>query len=470
MSATTTHINPQTNPVSAPTREALASVENKTRARLTASTLTETVTGLLGIDVTVPSAEPGDISEFTDLAGFAVRDNPRRAHLIVSKILGKHIPVDPEDILGGGYELADAVEDTLRAHGYTTGLTEDFLAVGYCETATGLGHAVAEGLGVTYLHTTRKQHPDIPVEARFDEEHSHAVAHLIQPREGISLHGNGPLILIDDELSTGKTALNTIEALHAEFGRPFYIIATLLDARTPAGREAFEARVAQMGVKVAVASVLSAYLTLPEDVLDRATGARAALPAPAPAPTRGKDEPLSEVRVRAGLWPDDIPVTARHGMTPTDTARMVAAAHRIAETIAPDLDGEGSVLVLGTEEVLHMPTHVAADLGHLMPQRSVVNQSTTRSPVHAADDPDYAIRRTETFAAPDEPTRASRVHNLYDPTAVPAPGEQWSDLRHDHIVVIVDAEVADCADMVQTLRPYARNAVHLIPVTPAPTT
>jgi hypothetical protein len=435
-------------------------------------TLAGTVTDLLDINVTVPDAADGDISDFTQLAGFAVRDNPRRAHLIVSKILGKHIPVDPETILSEGYTLAEAVRGALTENGYTpdrsSGLS-DYLAVGYCETATGLGHAVAEGLGVTYLHTTRKQHPDLPVEARFDEEHSHAVGHLIQPREGISLHGDGPLILVDDELSTGKTALNTIEALHAEFPRPFYVIATLLDARTPTGREAFEARVADMGVNVAVASVLSAYLTLPEDVLERATGARAALPAPAPAPVLANDEALSDVIVHNGLWPADVAVTARHGMTSQDTDAMVAAAHAVSQTIAPSLTGTGSVLVLGTEELLHMPTHVAAHLGWLMPQRTVVNQSTTRSPVHAADDVDYAIRRTETFTAPDEPGRVSRVHNLYDPAAVPAPGESWSDLRHDHIVVIVDAVVADCEDMVQVLRPYARGAVHLVPVTPAPT-
>ena len=435
-------------------------------ARTGQGLLAGTVTALLDIDVTVPTASAGDITAFTDLAGFAVRDNPRRAHLIVSKILGKHIPVDPRIILDGGYRLAAEVTDALDATGHTI---DDALVVGYCETATGLGHAVAEDLNVTYLHTTRKQHPSIAVEARFDEEHSHAVAHLIQPREGITLRGNGPLILVDDELSTGKTALNTIEAIHAEFPRPVYVIAALLDARTPKGRTVFEARAAEMGVTVLVVSVLSAYLTLPSDVLDRASTARASLPAPAPAP-RVNERDLARVETHTGLWPEDVPVTARHGMYPSDTMSMVHTAEDLAHSLLSSLTGEGSVLVLGTEELLHMPTHVAAELAHLMPERTVLNQSTTRSPVHAADDEGYAIRRTETFTAPDDPSRVSRVHNLYDPTATPAPGEAWSDLRHDHIVVIVDAPAEDCTSLVETLRPYARSAVHLIPVTPAPTT
>lgn len=30
-----------------------------------------------------------------DLVGLAVRRNPRRAHLLVSAVLGKHVPTDP---------------------------------------------------------------------------------------------------------------------------------------------------------------------------------------------------------------------------------------------------------------------------------------------------------------------------------------------------------------------------------------
>lgn len=425
-------------------------------------TLTETVTRLLDLHVNVPDAPESDTSNFTALAGFALRDNPRRAHLIVSKILGKHIPVPPHAILEGGYRLGDAVVATLGGP-----LDESALVVGYCETATGLGHAVAEHLGATYLHTTRKQHPLIPVEARFEEEHSHAVAHLIQPDHGISLHGSGPLVLVDDELSTGKTVLNTIEALHAQFPRPAYVVATLLDARTPAGRETFEAHVATMGVTVKVASVLSAYLTVPDDVLDRAEAARAVLPAAAPGPTLPAGTEPARVRVYDSLWPEDVPVTARHGMTAADTARMRNAATHAALAVLPNLTVNGSILVLGTEELLHMPTHLAAALADHLPEASVVNQSTTQSPVCAANDPGYAIRRTVTFTCPDHPHRKSLVHNLFDPTVEPEAGE-WANLRHTDIVIVVDAPEQACADMVNALRRFAVNGIHLVTVTPAP--
>lgn len=410
----------------------------------------ETVSGLLDLSFTPVS---GDRSTFTDSAGFALRNNPRRAHLIVSRVLGKHIPVAPSVILSTGHALADVVREVSPQP-----VTESALAIGYCETATGLGHAVAEGLGITYLHTTRKESAHLPVAAAFNEEHSHAVSHLIQVEPHIHLNSGSPLILVDDELSTGKTALNTIAELHALFPREVYVIATILDARTPEGRVAFEARAAEMGVQVVVASLVSAYLSLPEDVLDRAAVARAALTAPAPVPSG----PLGEVTLHDSLWPETLPATARHGMTVEDTNRLNDAAGHVALALLPELAKATSVLVLGTEELLHMPTRVAADLDRYLIEATVVNQSTTRSPVHAANDPGYAIRRTIEFDAPDDATRKSLVHNLIDPTLAPTSGE-WSDLRHDAIVVIVDADAAACSSMTEALRPFA-DRIHLVTI------
>jgi len=49
---------------------------------------------------------PGDIA-LTDLAGLAVRRNPRRAHLVVSTVLGKHIPVAPRLCYAAGRLLGE---------------------------------------------------------------------------------------------------------------------------------------------------------------------------------------------------------------------------------------------------------------------------------------------------------------------------------------------------------------------------
>jgi hypothetical protein len=417
--------------------------------------VTSTLTGAAGLGGTVSrllGVGVADPDRFAALCGLALRDNPRRAHLVVSRVLGKHVPAAPADVLAAGHAVGDAVAAVLR--GEVPGLV-----IGYCETATGLGHAAAARLGAAALSTTRRVHPGVPVTAAFEEEHSHAVAHALQPAGAVSLAAPGPLVLVDDELTSGRTALNTVAELHARWPRERYVIGTLLDARPPAARAAFAERAAALGVRVDVAAVLTTALTLPDDVLDRAAAARAALPGPAPAPA---GDP-GDVRVHEGLWPAGAPTTARHGLTPAGTAALHDAAGAAAAALAPALAGSRGVLVLGTEELMYAPTVLAAALAARLAGVPVTTQSTTRSPVHAADDPGYALRRSLSFPAPDEPSRVSRVHDLADPAAVPTAG-RWSDLRADDVVVVVDAPAADAAPLAQALRPFAARAVHVVPV------
>ena len=52
-------------------------------------------------------------AELADLVGLAVRRNPRRAHLLVSRVLGKHIPADPRLVSGAGLLLGEMVRRLL---------------------------------------------------------------------------------------------------------------------------------------------------------------------------------------------------------------------------------------------------------------------------------------------------------------------------------------------------------------------
>lgn len=410
------------------------------------------VRALLGLGI-----RSGGAVAFDDLAGLALRDNPRRAHLIVSRILGKHIPVPGATILDGGHRLADLVADEIAASG-RAGDADDALVIGYCETATGLGHAVAQRFGMSYLHSTREPVADLPVAVSFEEEHSHAVAHHLQPGPSVRLAGSGPLVLVDDELTTGRTALNTIEALHARFPRPSYVVAALIDARTPAQREAFDQRSAEIGVDVRVASLAAIAVDVPDDVLDRADHARSALAPGAPLPTGTP----AAVRVYDDRWPADQPTGARNGLAAVETARLDEAAAEVARWLGPELSGR--VLVVGTEELMFLPTLLAAHLAEQHPELDVVTQSTTRSPVHAADQPGYAVRRTLEFPAPTEPGRPARLHNVVDPAAAVPDGTAWSDLRHDHVVVVVDAPAEASGPLAEALRPFA-DVVHVLTVT-----
>lgn len=155
--------------------------------------------------------DSGGGPRLTELLGLALRRNPKRAHLLVSQVLGKHVPQSPEVVYAAGFGLGERVRALLGEDGAAAAVV-----LGYAETATGLGHCVADGLGpAPYLHSTRRPVPGVEPAGGFEEAHSHATSHLLLPEDPRLLAGNGPLVLVDDEFSTGNTVLNTIRDLHA---------------------------------------------------------------------------------------------------------------------------------------------------------------------------------------------------------------------------------------------------------------
>ena len=141
-----------------------------------------------------------------DLLTYAVRRNPRRGFLFVSRVLGKHIPVSPAVAAHTHRLLAQALPPLHAPH-----------FIGLAETATALGEGVFRawqrqvGTGVgTFQHTTRYRTRQ-PLLLEFQEPHSHAPTQLLY-HPGPAARRARELVLIDDELSTGKTLENLARA------------------------------------------------------------------------------------------------------------------------------------------------------------------------------------------------------------------------------------------------------------------
>lgn len=345
----------------------------------------------LGIRLHSVAGEP-----LESLVGLAVRRNPRRVQLLVSSVLGKHVPTDPYLVRDAGLRLGGLVADALAG--------ESAVVLGYAETATGLGHLVADRLGAPYLHSTRRQVAGVVTAAGFVEAHSHATSHLLQPENPRFLERRGDrrsvLVLVDDELSTGSTALNTIHALHAARPRDRYVIASLVDLRSADDRARMDAVAADLGATITCVALGTGEVELPPDLADRAAalladpGLEATEPRPAPTPRRAE-------RIVAP-WPVGVPEGGRHGVAtdPTDPARRAFddAVAQTAAAVAATLP-DGPVHVLGFEELMYTPLRVAvalADRGH-----PATYSTTTRSPVVAIDADGYAIRTALTFPAHD---------------------------------------------------------------------
>ncbi|WP_093760695.1 phosphoribosyltransferase [Streptomyces sp. BpilaLS-43] len=365
--------------------------------------------------------------ELRELLGLALRRNPKRAHLLVSNVLGKHVPQRPSVVHGAGHELGERVRDLL-------GETEARRAVvvGYAETATGLGHAVADGLGVApYLHSTRRPVEGVAQAGGFEEAHSHATSHLLLPERPDLLSApdrGAPLVLVDDEFSTGNTVLNTIRALHERYPRDRYVIVALVDMRSEADRGKLAVFAEEIGARVDLVTRARGTVRLPDGVLEKGVALVAAHeehpPSAEPEPRGGRPAP---VRVELG-WPAGVPDGGRHGFTPVHRAALEAALPDMAARLADALDGARRVLVLGFEELMYAPLRLGTALEDAT-TAEVRYSTTTRSPVLAVDDPGYAIRTRLVFPAHDDPADG--------------PGERYAynvaGAGYDAVVAVVDS-------------------------------
>ncbi|MFD3706547.1 phosphoribosyltransferase [Nocardia sp. NPDC058658] len=336
-----------------------------------------------------------------------LRRNPRRAHLLVSTVLGKHLPTDPRIVIGAGNRLGDLVREVLG--------DREAVVLGFAETATGLGHCVSARIDAgCYLHSTRRHESRATTLTGFEEGHSHATSHLLQPAPAAIFANDLPLVLVDDEISTGDTAIDAVRALHAFAPRSHYVLASLVDMRTPADRIKFEAAAAELGARIDTVCLASGRVDLPSGLIDTVTD----LPDPQLNPAA--PQPGSYGRIEL-TWPADVPEGGRHGALRSDNAAFDVALKSIAVEVNSRLDAEFAgrpVVVIGHEELMYLPLRLAADLADAgTPTRF---QTTTRSPAYVLDEPGYPLRRGFRFTAPEpDPTAQRYLYNAQWPEADP---------------------------------------------------
>ncbi|MFC5653149.1 phosphoribosyltransferase family protein [Paenibacillus solisilvae] len=421
------------------------------------------------------------------LFSMAARINKKRSFLFVSKVLGKHIPVHPYTSMLSGASLALLLYRELIGREYQAqtdalleqaiqGLRNPELAeeaykkiihaqlsspvplqfIGFAETATALGHSVYEVFAdqAAYIHTTREDLPALTSVINFDEEHSHAVAHRCYARHSGLLTGEEIVVLVDDEMTTGKTSLNIIRDMQAKFPRSTYFVASLLDWRTEQDEAAYAALEAELGIAIKPLCLLKGSMSI--------EGAVELKPSDTALPD-GRGDARVNVLHMGEIFPsieaasvdsagqlNDSPyllATGRFGMRSQDNA---AAAVQITE-IARRLRGmrtreDSHTLVMGTGEFMYVPMRIAAEMGG-----NVVYQSTTRSPIHPSRGPEYGIQSGYGYPSPDDPGTRNFVYNV-DP-------DQYEDI---FILFERDVPPERAEPFINLVKKLAKVNVHLI--------
>lgn len=402
-----------------------------------------------------------------DLFLMAGRKNPKRAFLFVSKLLGKHISVNPKQAILTGrliglmigekigkikeinYDIiAKALKDDnfsnealVYADSKLISLNKPTLFVGFAETATALGNSVFaqfKGDNICYIHTTRDELLECRSAFNFEEEHSHAVSHFCYPLKEEFLSKFERIVLVDDEITTGKTALNLIEAINKKYPKKEYLVASILDWRSQEYIKRYKDLEEKLGVKINVVSLLNGQATCSSPSIQG---------------MKINYENCSNKKIKhihEEFYYIDFPVikseksfteinngdvivrnyffkinncieftrilcneekktysyldfSGRFGIAHNELKEIEKILSNLVNTMKPF---DEKVLVLGTEEFMYIPMVMSSLI------QGAKYQSTTRSPIYVGKDQEYAIKFAAKFNNPFDKGVINYVYNI----------------------------------------------------------
>ena len=377
------------------------------------------------------------------LFSMAARRNTKRGFLFVSKVLGKHIPVHPLIPFIGGAALAARFASMVYneqvweehcdfAQAFTTPSARDntwkyikdhplplpqkTLFIGFAETATALGHSMFSCYtkNAQYIHTTRENIMGIGDVLHFSEEHSHATEHYCYAMKPDLFENEDMIVLVDDEITTGKSALNFIRAIQRKYPRRQYGVASLLDWRSEEQKESFVQVEKELGITIHMISLLSGSITVSGKPVDQNANTQILTSQEKPVVDRIALENkldvfqgISSVNTQGVI--NSMPYlhsTGRFGISSAEQLSLESKLQEIGILLEQKRQGK-KTLCLGTGEFMYIPFKLASYMGE-----GVSVQSTTRSPIHPSDIQEYAVQQALSFSSPEDNSLMNYVYNV----------------------------------------------------------
>ena len=331
-----------------------------------------------------------------DLVAVAKRENnTKRKYLVVNRLQGKHIPVDPRKSLAMFAELAKQVK--------TEYAEEKILLVGFAETATAIGSAIAAEIGARYIQTTRENIPDAEY-LFFSEQHSHATEQkLVKNDIDKVMNDIDRIVFVEDEVTTGNTILNIINIIEKLYtARVKFSVAALINGMDEVSAKVYTER--GISVHYLVKTRNSDY----DEVADKYE-----INGDYVSADTNKSHIKTETIICGGY------VNARRL---TDGNAYRQACETLYRQISK-LDLCGNILVLGTEETMYPAMYVGArlaDNGCI-----VKNHATTRSPIAVSKDEGYPLHTRYTLKSLYDEERITFIYNIG---------------KYDAVLLVTDAE------------------------------
>lgn len=364
-----------------------------------------------------------------ELFTMAARINKKRSFLFVSKVLGKHIAINAKTGLLTAALLAVRFSEkvkgmeclererllTLFSMKEPPFSTHPFIAkdvtplvIGFAETATALGHAFFDCFqAAEYFHTTREGPFDRKPEITFEEEHSHATSHRCYiPREMIE--NEREIILVDDEMTTGKTAINIIQSIQAQFPRQEYTVVSILDWRSEENQQKFKQLEKKLGITIRVVCLIAGQVSVrqTQPIKGQFASMEQIENFHSSTETIHLSSLYSATHFSQANQAPFIEETGRFGLRSTQNQSINQKISASAALLRQKRTGT-KTLCLGTGEFMYIPMRLATEMG-----KNVFYQSTTRSPIYIENKDGYGVRHGIAFANPEDQTISHFVYNI----------------------------------------------------------
>lgn len=334
---------------------------------------------------------PNDF-QYKDLVRIAKRDNNiKRPYLLVNPQQGKHIPVSPIKALNLFHKLAQKL--------YAKYPDEKLLFIGFAETATAIGAAIACGAMQTtsYIHTTRENLGNVQY-LFFSEAHSHAVEQkIVADHLESMISASDRIIFVEDEVTTGNTILNIIQVLNQAY--PDYIlrygIVSILNSMEDARIE-----------KLLKEDILCTYLIKLSpcnyrNILEHYSFA----------------EKQDFIACTGGDVPHNIIIggklDSRIGVSNQDyLTQCKMFSESIRKTLTPDELKAKRILVLGTEEFMFPALIFASQIEKECGAEMVRFHASTRSPILSSNEKGYPLFSRYQLRSLYDKERITYIYNL----------------------------------------------------------
>ncbi len=372
-----------------------------------------------------------DLHAFFEMA---IRKNLKRSFLFVSKVLGKHLRVDPKRAMLAGELLAckcfaevygnESPMLPAMVAAFDCPIPVDFklermvlpektLVIGFAETATALGHIVFNAFdNARYVHTTREVLEDFDDPIVFEEEHSHSTTHYLYIDPSF-IDDCQTVFLVDDEISTGKTVVNIIREMSRQWKIDQFVVLSYLNWQSKENHARFLDLEKECQISIQVVSLISGkiavadvYPVYPEVDLLEALGMNCTVDE-LPLPQFASRSNISQqVHHRDVTHVPYIEETGRFGLDSSEHARLDLKISVAALCLTAKRKSE-KTLCIGTGEFMYLPLRIAKEMGE-----NIAFQSSTRSPIYALDREDYPIRNRIKFSSPENPAVVNYLYNL----------------------------------------------------------